>query len=142
MANLYGSAIGKAFSKEINWVGDNIKIALLTSAYTPNQDVHDYFDDVAAFEATGAGYTQGGKALTGKTNTYNASTNTTMLDADDVTWANSTITARYAVVYDDSGATAGQKALIAFGDLGERSSSNGAFDVTFGTDGVASFTVS
>lgn len=142
MANLYGSTLAKAFNKEISWTADTIKVMLLSSAYTPNQDAHDYLDDVVANEVTGTGYTAGGATLAGKTSTYDAATNTVKLDANDVTWANSSITARYAVVYDDSGATNGQKPLLAYADLGERSSSNGAFDLTFGTDGVITLTAS
>lgn len=140
-SKVYGNAPKAAFNKEIDWDSDTIKVALLSSAYTPNQDGHDYYDDVVANEVTGSGYTAGGKALTGKTATYDAATNTVKFDADDVTWAGSTITARYAVVYNDSGATAGQKALIAHFDFTtDRASSNGEFVIRWGADGVFSIT--
>lgn len=140
-SKVYGNAPKAAFNKEIDWDSDAIKVALLSSAYTPNQDGHDYYDDVVANEVTGAGYTAGGKALTGKTATYDAATNSVKFDADDVSWLASTITARYAVVYDDSGATAGQKALIAYFDFTtDRASSNGEFVIRWGADGVFSVT--
>lgn len=140
-SKVYGNAPKAAFNKEIDWDSDNIKVALLSSAYTPNQDGHDYYDDVVTNEVVGAGYTTGGKALAGKTATYDAATNAVKFDADDVTWAASTITARYAVVYDDSGATAGQKALIAYFDFTtDRASSNGEFVIRWGADGVFSIT--
>ena len=140
-SKVYGNAVKAAFNKEIDWDSDTIKVALLSSAYSPNQDGHDYFDDVAANEVTGTGYTAGGAALGTKTVTYDAATNTVKFDAADVTWAGSTITARYAVVYDDSGATAGQKALIAYFDFTtDRASSNGEFTVRWGADGVFSVT--
>jgi hypothetical protein len=140
-SKVYGNALKAAFNKEIDWDSDTIKVMLLTSAYTPNQDSHDYLDDVVGNEVTGTGYTAGGKALTSKTNVYDAATNTVKFDADDVTWASSTITARYAVVYDDSGATNGQKALIAYFDFTtDRASSNGEFVVRWGADGVFSAT--
>ena len=140
-SKVYGNAIKAAFNKEIDWDSDTIRVALLSSAYTPNQDGHDYYDDVVANEVSGTGYTAGGAALTSKTATYDAGTNTVKFDAADVTWAASTITARYAVVYDDSGATAGQKALIAYFDFTtDRASSNGEFVVRWGADGVFSAT--
>lgn len=140
-SKVYGNAIKAAFNKEVDWDTDSIKVALLSSAYTPNQDSHDYYDDVVANEVTGTGYTAGGTALASKTATYDASTNTVKFDAADVTWAASTITARYAVVYDDSGATAGQKALLAYFDFTtDRASSNGEFVIRWGTDGVFSAT--
>src|SRR6478735_3915446 len=136
-SKLYGNVLKAAFNKEIDWDSDTIKVALLTSAYTPNQDTHDYLDDVISNEVTGTGYTAGGQALASKTVTYDASTNTLKLDAADVTWSGSTVTARYAVVYDDSGATNASKALIAYYDFTtDRASSNGDFIVRWGTDGV------
>jgi|SRR6478736_1132596 len=136
-SKVYGSVVAKAFNKEIDFDSDTIKVMLLSSAYTPNQDSHDYLDDVVANEVTGTGYTAGGQALASKTVTYDAATNTTKFDAADVTWSSSSVTARYAVVYDDSGATNASKALIAYYDFTtDRASSNGDFIVRWGTDGV------
>lgn len=141
-SKLYGSVIAKAFNKEIDFDSDTIKVALVSSAYTPNQDTHDYWDDVSANEVTGTGYTAGGTALTSKTVTYDATNNVTILDAADVTWASSTITARYAVIYDDSGATSAQKALLAYVDFGsDQSSTNGAFTLTWDATGIIRVTV-
>lgn len=53
-----------------------------------------------------------------------------VLDAADPSWASSTITARRAVVYDDSPATNGTKPLICCIDFGQdESSANGSFTV-------------
>lgn len=140
-SKVYGNAPKAAFNKEIDWDTDSIKVMLLSSAYTPNQDSHDYLDDVVANEVAGAGYTAGGAALSGKTATYDAATNTVKFDANDVTWSASTITARYAVVYNDSGATNAAKPLIAYFDFAsDRASSNGEFVLRWGADGVFSVT--
>lgn len=140
-SKVYGNAIKAAFNKEIDWDSDTIRVMLVTSAYTPNQDGHDYVDDVRANEVVGTGYTAGGAALASKTATYDAATNTVKFDAADVTWAGSTITARYAVVYNDAGATDAQKPLIAYFDFTtDRASSNGEFIVRWGADGVFSST--
>lgn len=137
---LYGSLGNAIFNKEVNWASDTIKVMLVSSSYTPNQDVHDYVDDVRANEVSGAGYTAGGQALATKTHTYDASTNTHKFDAADVTWSSSSITARYAVVYDDSGASDATKALVGYYDFGvDKASSNGDFIVRWGVDGL--FTV-
>jgi hypothetical protein len=58
-SKLYGNFLKQALNKEIDWDSDTIKVALLSSSYTPNQDTHDYFDDVSANEVTGTGYTTG-----------------------------------------------------------------------------------
>lgn len=141
-SKLYGSFIAKALNKEIDLDTDTIKVALLTSAYTPNQDVHDYFDDVVANEVTGTGYTAGGATLTGKSVSYNPSTNETTFDADDVTLASSTITARYAVVYDASPATNATRPLIGYVDFtSDQSSTNGNFTITWDATGIVKITV-
>jgi hypothetical protein len=141
-SKLYGKFIQKAFNKEVDWDSDTIKVALLTSSYTPDQDAHDYFDDVSAAEVTGTGYTAGGNTLGSKTVTYDAATNVIVLDAADLTWASSTITARYAVVYDDSGATAGAKALIGYVDFAsDQSSTSGNFTITWDATGIVRITV-
>lgn len=139
---LYGNVMKAAFNKEVDFDSDTIKVALVSSAYTPNQDTHDYWDDVSANEVSGTGYTAGGQALASKTVTYDGATNTLILDAADSVWAGSTVTARYAVIYDDSGATAGQKALIGYQDFGsDQSSTNGNFTVQWDSTGIVRITV-
>jgi hypothetical protein len=141
-SKLYGQFIQQSFNKEIDWDSDTIKVALLNNTYTPDQDAHNYYDDVAAYEVTGTGYTAGGITLANKTNTYNSATNVIVLDADDVTWASSTITARYAVVYDATPATNATRPLIGYVDFGsDQSSSNGNFTITWDSTGIVRVTV-
>lgn len=133
----YGSLIGKAFNKEVDFDSDTIKVALVTSSYTPNQDTHDYWDDVATNEVSGTGYTAGGETLANKTVTYTSGTNVTKFDASDVSWASSTITARYAVIYDATPATNAAKPLIAYVDFGsDQSSSSGTFSIVWDAAGI------
>jgi hypothetical protein len=141
-SKMYGNFLLKALNKEVDWDSDTIKVALVSSAYTPNQDSHDYWDDVVANEVSGTGYTAGGATLASKTATYDSATNVVILDAADAVWASSTITARYAVVYDDSGATNAQKVLVGYVDFGsDQSSTNGNFTVTWDATGIARITI-
>jgi hypothetical protein len=141
-SKLYGQFLSQALNKEIDWDTDTIKVALLTNAYTPDQDAHNYLDDVVAYEVTGTGYTAGGNTLANKTNSYNSATNVITLDADDTTWSSSTITARYAVIYDASPATNATKPLIGYVDFGsDQSSSNGNFTITWDATGIVRITV-
>ena len=95
-----------------------------------------------ANEVSGTGYTSGGYTLANKTNTYNSGTNVIVLDADDVTFASSTITARYAVVYDATPATNATRPLIGYVDFGsDQSSSNGNFTITWDATGIVRITV-
>jgi hypothetical protein len=141
-SKLYGQFLSQALNKEIDWDTDTIKVALLTNSYTPDQDAHNYLDDVIANEVSGTGYTAGGNTLANKTNSYNSATNVIVLDADDTTWSSSTITARYAVIYDASPATNATRPLIGYVDFGsDQSSSNGNFTITWDATGIVRITV-
>lgn len=138
----YGSLIAKAFNKEVDWDSDTIKVALVTSSYTPNQDTHDYWDDVSANEASGTGYTAGGATLGSKTLNYTSGSNLWTFDAADVSWTSSTITARYAVIYDSTG-TSSTSPLIAYVDFGsDQSSSAGTFTIAWNASGIFTTTAS
>jgi hypothetical protein len=140
-AKMYGQSLLKALNKEIDYDTDTIKVMLCTSAYVPDQDAHVYKDVSVTGEVVGTGYTASGATLASKTITYTAATNIVALDAADVTWAASTITARYAVIYDDSPASS--KPLLAYVDFGtDQSSNNGNFTITWDAAGILKITVS
>jgi hypothetical protein len=140
-SKLYGNFLLKALNKEVDFDTDTIKVALLSSSYTPDQDAHDYFNDVSSYEVSGTGYTSGGATLASKTATYDSATNVIVLDAADTTWSSSTITARYAVIYDSTG-TSSTSALIGYVDFGsDQSSTNGNFTITWDSTGIVRITV-
>lgn len=139
-AKLYGKGLLALANKEIDWTADTIKVALCTSSYTPDQDAHDYFNDITNEVAAGGGYTSSGCTLTNTTGSYIAATNVGKFDADDVSWAASTITARYAIVYDATSGSAASNALIGYVDFGaDVSTTAGTFTITWSSDGI--FTV-
>jgi hypothetical protein len=122
-------------ARRVDWDADTIKVALTTSTYTPNQDTHNFFDDVTN-EITGTGYTAGGVALTTSTPTYTGGTNTVSLDAADAQWTTATFTARYAVIYKDTGAAA-TSPVLGYVDFGEdQTVSSGTFTIQWHADGV------
>lgn len=136
----FGLALQSAFNKEIDFDSDTLKVMLCTSSYVPDQDTHRYKSSVTN-EVTGTGYTAGGATLASVTVTYNAATNTLTLDAADTAWANSTITARYAVIYDATPGTDATRPLIAFIDFGaDVSTTAGTFTITWDAAGIASLT--
>ena len=137
-ALLYGTPLKNMFSGSNlwDWDTDTIKCALLTSAYTPAQDTHAFWSDVSANEATGTGYTAGGATMTCSAPTYDATSDQVRMDASDVSWSTSTITARYAVVYKDTG-TASTSPLIGYVDFGaDVSTTAGTFQITWDATGV------
>ena len=141
-AKFYGRAFVSAFNKEIDLDSDSIKVMLCTSTYTPDQDTHQYKSSVTN-EVTGTGYTAGGAALTSVAVTYTGASNVFALDAADTSWPSSTITARYAVVYDSTPATDATRPLICYVDFGaDVSTTAGTLQITWDAAGIATVTVS
>ena len=129
-----------AFNKEVDLLTDAIKCALATSTYTPDQDTHDYFNDVTN-EVVGTGYTAGGATLANDTLTYTAGSNLYTYDADDATWSTSTITARYAVVYDSTPASDATRPLLLYQNFGgDFTSTGGTFTVAWNASGIFTIT--
>ena len=91
--------------------GDTFKVMLTSSSYTPSASTHTKKSDVTNELSTANGYTQGGATLSSVTWTRSGGTAT--FDAADTEWTASggSITARYAVIYDD---TAADDELIAY----------------------------
>lgn len=197
---IFGStAAGNA--PNIDYLSDDIRIALVTSSYTPNADTHDFWDDVVANEASGTGYTANGAALASKTITYTAANSwsptwasgtayslnalvrptsgngflyraavagsshasveptwpTTLgltvtdngvtwvcagrgvnvFDAADPSWASSTVTARYGVVYNRTPASDATRVLLCYLDFGSnQTTNNGTFAITLPATGL------
>ena len=114
---------------------DTIKVALVTSSYTPSAASHDFFDDVTN-EVSGTGYTAGGATLGTKTVTQDNTDDEGVFDAADTTWTTSSITARGAVLYKSTG-TPGTSPLIAYIDFGaNKTSDGGTFQITWATEGI------
>lgn len=116
--------------------GDTIKIALLTSSYTPDFDAHDFFDDVSANEVGASGTYSAGGATLSVTLTQDNTDNEGVFDATDVSWTSATITARYAIIYKSTGVSS-TSPLIALIDFGSnQTSSAGTFAITFAAEGI------
>lgn len=132
---IYNSFKSKIMSGAIDLDTDTIKVALVTSTYTPDQDVHDFFDDVTN-EVSGTGYTAGGATLASVVVSADNTDNEGVFDAADTTWSTSTITARGAVIYKSTG-LASTSPLIAYIDfVSDKSSSAGNFTIQFSAEGI------
>ena len=130
-ANPYGH-LGKHLLSGLNYVPDTIKVALLSSAHTPNLDTHEFFSDVSANQVTGTGYTAGGQALSRKSlGAYDATNNRTPALAANTVWnaTGGSLTGRYAVVYKDTG-TPGTSPLVSLVDFeADVSATNDTFTI-------------
>lgn len=99
----------------VDYLNDTIKVALLSSAYTPDAEAHQSYADVIA-EVSGVGYVAGGEVLPDRAT--NGST-PVYYQAGGLIWRLlSAINVRYALVYKDSG-TPATSWLLACADLGQ-----------------------
>lgn len=105
--------------------GNTFKIALYTSSATLGASTTAYS---ATNEVSGTGYTAGGETLTNVTPT--SSGTTAFTDFADVTWANATITANGALIYNSTNSNRAVAAL-AFGS--DKTSTAGDFKIIFPT---------
>jgi hypothetical protein len=112
--------------------GDTFKIALYTNSATLNASTTAY---ATTNEISGTNYTAGGQALNPVDPT--SSGTTALLDFADETWANATITARGALIYNTTPNTTSisltNPAVIVLDFGGDKTSTAGNFTVVFPT---------
>lgn len=116
-----------------NFVSDTIKCILATSSYTPDAEAHSVLADITN-EVSGGNYAR--ITLASKSITRSGGT-VTVTSANIQQASNSTITAKYAILYDDTHASDG---LIAYVDLntggGSVSSTASSFDIVISGSGL------
>ena len=132
---IYNSFKRDIMNGSIDLDTDTIKVALVTSTYTPDQDAHDNFDDVTN-EVSGTGYTAGGATLGTVTVSVDNTDNEGVFDAADTSWTTSTITARGAVVYKSTGTPSTSKLICYFDFTSDKSSSAGTFTIAWNSEGI------
>jgi hypothetical protein len=132
----YNSYKKNCLDGTIDLENDTIKVALVTSSYTPDIDSHAFFDDITNEVSASGTYVAGGIALGTKTTTQDNTDNEGVFDSADYSLTGATITARYAIIYKDTGSAA-TSPLIAYIDFGEdKSSSAGTFGITWNAEGI------
>ena len=119
LANLYNKGAGN----------EVLKCALLTSSYTPsNSELLAYSTSETSTEIAANGYTTGGNVVQ-STIIDNPALTGSMLWLGDVQWPSSTITARYAFVYNHTLPAKYAVCLIDFGE--NKTSVDGTFKIDF-----------
>ncbi|QBZ72712.1 hypothetical protein SEA_GODONK_93 [Gordonia phage GodonK] len=140
-AGIYPKMFESALLEEIKLDTDTVKVMLCTSAsnaYSGRNTVK-YKADVTN-EVTGTGYTAGGVTLSGTRISSATGAVYTFDFSTDPVWTTSTITARYAVFYDD---TPTNKPLLVWWDFGQDEiSSSGNFTLTLSASGIFTLTAS
>lgn len=137
MANLIYDSFKRDIGDVVDWDDNSttdIRCMLVTSAYTPDQ-AHDFKNDVTN-EVVGTGYVALGELVITRTAVVDGANHWAKYDADDVNWPNSSLTARGAVLYKDTG-VASTSPLIAYIDFGvDKTSANGDFTIQWSVDGI------
>ena len=129
-----GNFMCTSFKKEIleavhnfkNSGGDTFKIALYTNSASFDASTSAY---TTSNEVSGTGYSAGGNTLTRVDPTTSGTTAFT--DFADTTWSSSTITARGAMIYNDT--AVGNPAVVILDFGSDKTSTNGDFTVVFPT---------
>lgn len=109
-----------------NSTGNTFKCALYTSSATLGASTTAY---TATNEVSGTNYTATGNTLTNVTPTTSGTTAYT--DFADTTWSASTITARGALIYNDT--AAGDPAVVVLDFGSDKTSTAGDFTIQFPT---------
>ena len=110
----------------LNSGGNTFKIALYTSSASLGAATTAYS---ATNEVSGTNYTAAGNTLT-RVNPATSGT-TAYTDFADTTWSSSTITARGAVIYNDT--ASGDPSVIVLNFGADKTSTAGDFTITFPT---------
>jgi len=106
--------------------GDTFKLALYTNSASFTAATTAY---TATNEVSGTGYTAGGGTLTSVTPT--SSGTTAFTDFADLTFSSATITARGALIYNDT--AAGDPAVVVLDFGADKTSTAGDFTIVFPT---------
>ncbi len=117
MASLiFNKALDAVAKGGIDFDTDDFACMLVTSGYTPNQDTHEFRDDVTN-EVSGTGYSAGGEDAA-VTVTRDDANNRIDIELGAISLPGSTITARGAVYYKKRGGASSADELIAYIDFG------------------------
>lgn len=115
---------------------DTLKVALLTSSYTPNIDTDQFWSGISANEESGTGYTAGGETVANVATALDTTNDRAEMDGDDVTWTGLDVgTPGYAVLYQDTGNAATSR-LICYWELGSTASNGGDYTLSFNAEGI------
>ena len=114
---------------------DEIYVMLTTDAFTATEDAMEFVCEVTS-EVTGTGYTAGGVILASTAVTVDDTDDEGVFDATDTTWASSTLTARYAVIYKSTTETATSPLICCIDFTEDKSSSNGDFKIAWNEEGI------
>lgn len=130
---IYNSAVRDEAVGSIDYDTDTFYAMLVTSAYTPDKDVHNRRDDVTN-EVSGTGYTAGGIPVTATVAAVDTANDRVVITFASHNWPTSTLTARGEVIYKRRGGASSADELVYYNDFGsDIVSTAGTFTVAAST---------
>ena len=126
MCTSFKTELLQAVHNFTNGTGDTFKLALYTNSASFTAATTAY---TATNEVSGTGYSAGGGTLTNVT--PSASGTTAFTDFADLTFSTATITARGAMIYNDTAAGDPSVVILDFGS--DKTSTAGDFTIVFPT---------
>lgn len=130
----YGHFLEDLGLARFDFTSATIKVAILTSSYTPSEVFNSLWSHIQAYEVFGTGYTAGGETLSTNYgfNYDNYPDYFAWIQAPPVTWTTPSFSdGRYVVIYQSSG-TASTSHLIGYIDLGYSLNPDGSQDLVLG----------
>jgi hypothetical protein len=140
-AKFYAGFYRSLMNKEIDIDSDTFKLMLCTNLYVPDQDAHRYKNHITN-EVSAPGYIAGGTTVSPLTIAYDSPTNTLSFSGANGVWPASTITARYAILYDSTPGSDATRPLVGYLDFGADYGSVAAtFSVVWPANGMGALVV-
>ena len=120
-------------------VAGTLKVALVLGTYTPDQNLHDFWNDITN-EVTGTGYTALGNAAATPTYTLSGAGLITFDAADPATWSQDAAgfsQARRAILFYDTAVNTTSMLVAYSDDFGaDRGNVSGDFSIAFDATGI------
>lgn len=118
-----------------------VKCMIVTGSYTPDQNLHDFRDDLGANEVSGTGYTAGGNTVANVTVALSGAGLVTIDGDDPAQWAQNASgfsNGRRAILYIARGGLSSADELIAYSDDfgADYGNVSGPFDITLDSAGI------
>ena len=127
VCNVFKTDVLKGVHNFTNSSGNTFKLSMYTSSATRGKSTTSFTTDNQV--SSPSGYTSGGKALVSSTPVL--SSDTAVCDFADLSFVGVTLTARGALIYNDSASGDPAVAVLDFG--GDKTATSGTFTIQFPT---------
>lgn len=115
---LYGNGLLFLLNGAVVWGTDDTYLALASSSYTPDIDLHDFWNDVVANEVTGTNWAANGQQADGETLSLVTANNDVELDITDEVVASVTLTdGKHVILYTRTPGTDATRELIGYATM-------------------------